>query len=135
LKSLKLPFTIYMNNIVCGGKRRGVKPHEAVVKNGELRLTVTAYDIREQQSKEGKEVSSEDITLEFLGDLGVQLKGAISRDKNNPRRFTIEFSVEVGRVEKSVIEYSRGRIVLAKLIAKHRDTKDTLTYPVLAAIT
>jgi hypothetical protein len=132
LKSLKLPFTIYMNNIVCGDKHVGVKPHEVVVKNGELRLTVTAYEIREQESEEGEEVSSEDITLEFLGAPSVQLKGAISRDKNNPRRFTIEFSVEASRVEKSIIECSGRRVVLAKLIVKHRSTEDTLTYPVLA---
>jgi uncharacterized protein YdhG (YjbR/CyaY superfamily) len=39
-----------MNNIVCGDKQIGVKPHEVVVENGELRLTVKAYDIRKQRS-------------------------------------------------------------------------------------
>jgi hypothetical protein len=132
LKSLKLPFIIYMNNVVCSDKQVGVKPHEVVIKNGELRLTVKAYDIREQQSKEGGGVSSEDITLEFLGAPNARLKGTISRDEDNPRRFAIEFSVETSSVEKSIIRCNERQIVLTKLIVKHRNTEDTLTYPVLA---
>gem|GEM_PF-4739074 len=44
-----------------------MKPHKAVIQSNKLRLTISAYDIREQVSNKEREkgVSSEDLTQEF----------------------------------------------------------------------
>jgi hypothetical protein len=135
LKSLKLPFAIYINNVVCNDELRGVKPHEATIMNNELHLTIAAYDFSEKPSK--REISSENIELEFLGNPETRLKGTVSRDKANPRRFIIEFSIEAGKVEESIIKHSKSgrRIVLAKLIVGREGVETSLTYPVIAITT
>jgi hypothetical protein len=134
LKSAKLPFIVYMNNIEYTGEKKGVKPHKAVFESGKLRLTISAYDIRERVSGEEKEkgISSEDVTLEFYGDLDVQVKGTISWNKGDDKRFTMEFEVEADKVKKSIIEYSGRRIIMSRLLVKHGETGDGLVYPVLA---
>ena len=134
LKSAKLPFIIYMNNIEYTGAQRGVKPHKAVIEGTKLRLTISAYDIRERVSSEEKEkgISSEDMTLEFPRDPGVQVKGTISWNKGDDKRFTMEFEVDAGKVEKSIIGYGGEQIVLARLVVKRGETGERLVYPVLA---
>ena len=134
LKSAKLLFIIYMNNIEYTGAQRGVKSHKAVIEGNKLRLTISAYDIREQGSGEGKEkgISGEDMALEFPGDLGVQVKGTISRNRGDDKRFTMEFEVDASKVGKSIIEYGGRRIVLARLVVNRGETRKRLVYPVLA---
>jgi hypothetical protein len=134
LKSAKLPFIIYMNNIEYTGVQKGVKPHKAVIEGNKLRLTISAYDIREQVSSEEKEkgISSVDVTLEFPGDPGVQVKGVTSWSKRDDKKFTMEFEVEVDKVKKSIIEYGGRRIIMARLVVKRGETGERLIYPVLA---
>ena len=134
LKSAKLPFIIYMNNIEYTGSHRGVKPHKAVNEGNKLRLTISAYDIREQVSSEERKkgIGGEDMTLEFPGDPGVQVKGVTSESKRGDRKFTMEFEVEADKVKKSIIEYGGRRIIMARLLVKHGETGDRLIYPVLA---
>ena len=134
LKSAKLPFIIYMNNIEYADEKKGVKPHEAVIEGNKLRLTISAYDIREQISSEEKEkgISGIDVTLEFPGDPGVQVKGVTSWSERDDKKFTMEFEVEVDKVKKSIIEYGGRRIIMARLLVKHGETGDGLIYPVLA---
>jgi len=134
LKSAKLPFIIYMNNIEYAGEKRGVKPHKAVIEGDNLRLTISAYDIRGQVSSEEKKkgISGIDVTLEFPGDPGVQMKGVTSWSKRDDKKFTMEFEVEADKVKKSIIEYGRRRIIMARLLVKHGETGDGLIYPVLA---
>ena len=134
LNSAKLPFIIYMNNIEYTGPQRGVKPHKAVIEGNKLRLTISAYDIREQVSSEERKkgISGEDMTLEFPGDPGVQVKGVTSWSKRDDKKFTMEFEVEADKVKKSIIEYGGRRIIMTRLLVKHGKTGDRLIYPVLA---
>ena len=134
LKSAKPPFIIYMNNIEYTGEKKGVKPHKAVIEGNKIRLTISAYDIRERVSSEEKKkgISSEDMTLEFPGDPGVQVKGTISWSKGDDKRFTMEFEVEADKVKKSIIEYGGRRIIMARLVVKRGETGERLVYPVLA---
>jgi hypothetical protein len=44
----------------------------------------------------------------------------------------MEFEVEADKVKKSIIEYGGRRIIMARLLVKHRETGDGLIYPVLA---
>jgi len=112
-----------------------VKLHEAIIRNNELHLTIAAYDFSEKPSK--REISSENIELEFLGNPETRLKGTVSRDKANPRRFIIEFSIEASKVEESIIKHGKSgrRIVLAKLIVRREGVETPLTYPVIAITT
>jgi hypothetical protein len=134
LKSAKPPFIIYMNNIEYSGEKRGVRPHKAVIEGNKLRLTIPAYDIRERVSSEEKEkgISSEDMTLESPRDPGVQVKGTISWNKGDDKRFTMEFEVEADKVKESIIGYGGEQIVLARLVVKRGETGERLVYPVLA---
>jgi hypothetical protein len=134
LKSARLPFIIYMNNIEYTGAQRGVKPHKAVIEGNKLRLTISAYDVREQVSSEERKkgIGGEDMTLEFPGDPGVQVKGVTSWSKRGDKKFTIEFEVEADKVKKSIIEYGGRRIIMTRLLVKHGKTGDRLIYPVLA---
>jgi hypothetical protein len=105
-----------------------------VIEGNKLRLTISAYDIRERVSSEEKKkgISSEGMTLEFPGDPGVQVKGTISWSKGDDKRFTMEFEVDAGKVEKSIIGYGGEQIVLARLVVKRGETGERLIYPVLA---
>jgi len=105
LKSAKLPFIIYMNNIEYTSEKKGVKPHKAAFKSGKLYLTISAYDIRERVSGKEREkgISSEDVALEFPGDPGVQVKCITSWSKRDNEKFTMKFEVEADKVEKRAL--------------------------------
>jgi hypothetical protein len=44
----------------------------------------------------------------------------------------MEFEVDAGKVEKSIIGYGGEQIVLARLVVKRGETGERLIYPVLA---
>ena len=60
------------------------------------------------------------------------MKGIITRKRRDDWRFTMEFEVEAGKVEKSIIGYGGEQIVLARLVVKRGETGERLVYPVLA---
>jgi hypothetical protein len=131
-RSSKLPLIIYMNNITCCDEEAGVKPHQIIIKNNFIYLTIYAYDLMNALDK-GK-INS--ITLTFPEDPDTILKGEVIRGRDNPREITIEFSTKISEIENLIINHEKSgrKIVLAYLIIGHKDIGEII-YPVIAVTT